>query len=294
MKLRSCAKINLSLDILHRREDGYHELASIVHTVGLWDEIALEWTSGSIEFSCSRAELEGENNLCVRALQEWREAAHVEVGAKISLQKTIPSGAGLGGGSGNAAAILWALQHRFEHPLEPSALNRVAAKLGADVPLFLSGGALLMEGIGERVTPLPGLSGWVLLVKPETSLDTGAVYRAWSEGQFTSRNSTPSLLETWNNELEVLARHCGNDLERAAARVSAVPKHCLELLHAVGAPNARMSGSGSACYALWNTEAEAHEAAQRFGALMAKEVRLLKSRLFVVPLCDCGIECVEQ
>ncbi|RYG70898.1 4-(cytidine 5'-diphospho)-2-C-methyl-D-erythritol kinase, partial [bacterium] len=104
-QLKSSAKVNLSLDILSRRPDGYHELASLVHTIGIWDCIDLEITnSGTVEFTCSRSDLAGEDNLCVRSVTLWNKATGQTLGANIHLEKSIPTGAGLGGGSGNAAA----------------------------------------------------------------------------------------------------------------------------------------------------------------------------------------------
>lgn len=289
LRLRSAAKVNLTLDILSRRADGYHELASVVHTVGWWDEISVElWQDGALAFSCNRPELQSADNLCVRAVRLWNEAARENFGARIRLEKRIPTGAGLGGGSGNAAAMLLALQRAAQKPLPGEKLAEIAAKLGADVPLFLRGGALLMQGIGDKTTALSPLAGWLLIFKPELSLSTPAIYRAWDEGAFVTRGDTPALLRNWG-ALHGVAAHLGNDLERAAAQLSVVPARCVALLRETGASGAQMSGSGSACFSLFDTENAARAAEKRLRSELAKDVHPEAAQLFVAPFCETGV-----
>ncbi len=294
--LKSAAKINLTLDILSRRADGYHELASIVHTLGIWDEIELETTTGeAISFSCNVGELSGDDNLCVRAVQMWNEATGDDFGARIHLEKRIPTGAGLGGGSGNAAAILLALNRATTVERTPEKLREIGAKLGADVPLFLEGGAVLMEGIGEKITPLAPLSGWVLVTKPEISFATPAIYRSWDQNQLQSNQDTPCCLEIWGqrdekSEVRSVAACIGNDLERAAAKISDVPAQLVELLRNCGALGAQMSGSGSACFGIFETEIEAQKGREKLALALAKLVPLQNSQLFVAPFCARGLE----
>lgn len=292
LHLQSAAKVNLTLDILSQRADGYHELASVVHTIGIWDEIELELRAGEvISFSCNRAELAGEDNLCVRAVKKWNEAMGEDWGAQIRLEKRISTGAGLGGGSGNAAALLLALNRATKTPLSMGKLETIGARLGADVPLFLRGGAVLMEGIGEKLTPLSPRSGWVLVVKPEESYSTPAIYRAWDGGQFQSRRDTPRLLEAWENgDWGELSARLGNDLERAAAQISDLPAQLTALLRDAGALGAQMSGSGSACFGIFETEIAAQRARERVAAAVAKDVLLAKAQLFVAPFCDFGVQ----
>ncbi len=294
-QLQSAAKINFTLDILSRRADGYHELASVVHTIGIWDEIALELSdTGAISFTCSRADLSGEDNLCVRALTTWNEATGARFGARVHLEKRIPTGAGLGGGSGNAAAILLALNHAMETPLPEQRLREVGAKLGADVPLFLRGGAVLMEGIGEKLTPLAPLSGWALIVKPQESFATPTIYRAWDESDFQTRNDTPKLLEIWaTGNFAAISGRIGNDLERAAAQMSGLPAQLTGILLGCGAINAQMSGSGSACFGLFESEIAAQEAEAALRAKLAKWVPLYDAQVFVAPLCESGVRIAQ-
>jgi 4-diphosphocytidyl-2-C-methyl-D-erythritol kinase len=292
---QSAAKVNLSLDILSRRPDGYHELASVVHTIGLWDEIegVIQPKASGVTFECDVAELEGDDNLCVRAVQRFQAATRQEFGIAMRLKKRIPTGAGLGGGSGNAATVLRALNRAFNDALDEASLLELGASLGADVPLFLRGGAVLMEGIGERLSPLAALSGWLLVVKPKVSLSTPAVYRAWDEAELISHRTSEKLLRVWNTgngavSLETVASALGNDLERAAAILTPAPARCVEYLRQCGSLGALMSGSGSACFGLFADEAGARTAQAQLTELVAKDVLRLEATTFVVPLSPHG------
>ncbi|HEX8464438.1 MAG TPA: 4-(cytidine 5'-diphospho)-2-C-methyl-D-erythritol kinase [Abditibacterium sp.] len=291
IEVRSAAKVNLTLDILSRRADGYHELASVVHTIGIWDEIAVETQNGSeIAFGCNREDLSGSDNLCVRAAKMWQEAAGENFGLQIHLEKRIPSGAGLGGGSGNAAAILLALNRFANRPLDAPKLHEIGAKLGADVPLFLEGGAVLMEGIGEKLTPLAALIGCVLVVKPAVSFATPAIFRRWDDGDLQSRRDTASLLEVWDGNLDQIAARTGNDLVRAVASFSEVPRQLVALLRDCGALGAQMSGSGSACFGIFGSDKEAQTASDALKSELAKDVHLASTQRFVAPFCERGVE----
>lgn len=297
MKFRalSAAKVNLSLDILSRLPNGYHELASVVHTIGLYDEIegTLLPSDASITFECDVSELEGDDNLCVRAVQRFQEATQLQFGIALRLGKRIPTGAGLGGGSGNAATVLHALNRAFDFPLDEPSLYAIGARLGADVPLFLRGGAVLMEGIGEKLSPLVAKEGWLLIIKPQISLSTPAVYRAWDEAGLTSLHTTARLLAGWNQTdvtgaLTQLAPLIGNDLERAAALLTLAPANCVEALRQSGSSGALMSGSGSACFGLFESESEALQAQERLFELLAKDVLTLNATTYVVPFVAQG------
>ncbi len=291
-QLRSAAKINLSLDLLSRRADGYHELSSVVHTVGWVDEIELQLTRDErINVSCADADLCGESNLCARAMRAWNVATGDVFGARITLHKNIPTGAGLGGGSGNAAAILKALQRASAIQISDGALEKIGAQLGADVPLFVRGGALLMQGIGEQITPLAPLAGWVLLVKPLVSLATPPVYRAWDASELTSENRTPALLQAWqSSDVAAVAGALGNDFARVVDELTPAPARCVELLKQSGALGAQMSGSGSACFGLFADENAAREAHEQLKIKLAKDVLTQGAMTRVAPLVARGVE----
>ncbi|BCM89867.1 4-diphosphocytidyl-2-C-methyl-D-erythritol kinase [Abditibacteriota bacterium] len=290
-RARSSAKINLSLDILERLPNGYHTLRSLVHPVGLWDELELEFLddTSQIVFHCDNEQLQGDDNLCVRAFKAWREATGFAGGASIRLQKNIPFGAGLGGGSGNAAAVLRMANARARS-LRNGELSQIAAKLGADVSLFLSDSPVLMEGIGERLTPVSSLEGWIVLLKPHEGFATPAIYRAWDESGMQSHNGTQALLTAWQDaEVETVAPLLTNDLERAARLISPLPARCIELLDVAGAKGARLSGSGSACFGLCSSPAHAREVQRKIELELAKDVLLQGATTFVAPLVARGV-----
>jgi 4-diphosphocytidyl-2-C-methyl-D-erythritol kinase len=294
---RSAAKINLTLDVMPLRADFYHELRSVVHTIGLYDKLTFNF-GGKTGLHCNIPGLSGDDNLCLRAQRGYYRAAGLDehthpVG--IELQKVIPSGAGLGGGSGNAASTLLVLNRHFA-ALSGEQLAMMAATLGADVPLFLRGGAQLMEGFGERLKPLPALHGWVVLVKPRGHGDTAQVFGAWDNLHSAARSpdATAALLAKWPaaanapDHLIDVANALHNDLERAAALVGADSAPLLSALRAAGALGARMTGSGSACYGLFAEEGAARAARDAF-ELPAERTRYDIAGCWVIPFCEHGV-----
>lgn len=296
LRARSSAKINLSLDILKRLPNGYHTIRSLVHPVGLWDEVEMSFEEHkNVLFACNDETLQDESNLCVRAFAAWREAMGITVGATIRLHKNIPFGAGLGGGSGNAAAILRLANSYATQKLSEEQLLAVAAKLGADVPLFLQPSPVLMEGIGDQITPVSALAGWVVIVKPLEGFSTPAMYRAWDESGLQSQQGTEALLKEWEGgDVQRVAPHLTNDLERAAREVSALPGRCVEVLREAGARGARMSGSGSACFGLCATQDECRGVEERVAEQLAKDVLLQGATTFVAPLVAQGVEILSS
>jgi 4-diphosphocytidyl-2-C-methyl-D-erythritol kinase len=299
---RSSAKVNLTLDILGILPNGYHELSSIIHTVGLFDDLTFDF-GRPLELLCDAIELQREDNLCLRAAALYREAAGLSTevcSARIALQKNIPAGAGLGGGSGNAAVTLRAFNNYYQALNEPR-LQELAARLGADVPLFLSGGCQLMEGIGERLSPLPPLEGWLLIAQPPQPSPTAVVYRAWDqlsgEGATAPVFRTKNVLEKWgvggvdcypqNDFLPVLAANLHNDLV-AAAEFSGIPvRPLVEALRNSGALGASMTGSGSAAFALFSSKAAAMQGERKLRALASRgDAGFTLQHAFVAPFCQ--------
>ncbi len=152
--LKAYAKINLTLEVLGRREDGYHDIVSILQTIDLHDTLTLE-PAQDMALECDQSELEGPDNLVLKAAALLREATGCHQGARLKLQKGIPLAAGLGGGSSDAAAALLGLSRLWGLGLSAEKLMPLAAKLGSDVPFFLYGGTAMAQGRGEIVRPLP-------------------------------------------------------------------------------------------------------------------------------------------
>ncbi len=289
--VQSSAKINLTLDVLSRRSDGYHALQSVIHTIGLWDTLTFDFQP-EFEITCNLKHLANEDNLCWKALRLWREAAeklgqNKFNGVQIHVEKRIPMGAGLGGGSGNAAATLLALNRHCQNLLDEKSLHLVAAKVGADVPLFLEGGCALMEGIGEKLSPLPDLSGWIVVVQPPQKLSTPAVFRAWDEVCLVKTPvsaHTPRMLDCLRSgDLTQAAKVLGNDLTPAAQHLGLDIGQLKNLLLEHGALGAEMTGSGSAVFGIFDSENAARKAVSH---LENQRDKLNLEFVAAIPLCD--------
>lgn len=251
------AKINLFLDITGKRADGYHLLHSVMQSIDLSDKIILSRMSGrGIYISCSRARIPcDENNLAHRAASRFLEAFGLkpDFALSIDLEKSIPSQAGLGGGSSDAAAVLVGLNAMFGIHADREALCRVGLPIGADVPFCIMGGTMGVTGIGERLEPLAPMPDCeIVLAKPEQGVDTASAFRAYdalkSRPQIPGKEALLQSLDT--GDLNGLASGMGNVLE-AACPVPEVRQLKERMLQA-GALGAAMSGSGSAVYGLFD------------------------------------------
>ena len=252
MNERAYAKINRFLHITGKRADGYHTLRSVMQTVTLFDELtyvpAGEKEEG-FRFSCSDVRLETEENLCVAAARAFFGRTGIVPSGHLYLEKHIPCGAGLGGGSADAAAVLRLLQRRFGNPLRKDELHAAAAELGADVPFCLYGGKALCEGIGEVLTPLPdGKEETVVLVRGHEGLSTAEMYRRLDRCPFACAQDAGDV---------------GNDFEQVAFEMLPEIRKLRDLLLHEGASEAMMSGSGSAVFGIFSTREAGHLAADR-------------------------------
>lgn len=177
MKIKANAKINLSLSILGKRQDGYHLIDTVMQSVGLFDLIEIE-KSSDITVFCDKYNIPQQENIAYLAAKLFFEEYNINGGAKISITKNIPAAAGLGGGSADAAAVLLGLNKLYNANIPQQCLCKTALKLGADVPFFINGGCQRCEGIGEVLTPIKPLkSGWFLLSKAEQKPSTAEMYR---------------------------------------------------------------------------------------------------------------------
>ena len=261
IRLTAPAKVNLSLKITGRRDDGYHLLDSIVVFTTFGDQIDLSPASGdsvrvSGPFAASLTA--AGDNICLRALSAFREAGGEAGPLAIHIDKQIPVGAGLGGGSSDAAAMLRHLNGASAHPLSEERLAAVALSLGADVPVCLAGTAQRMQGIGEILTPLePPPRGHLVLARPDAMLATGEVFRRWQQA-----GPAGAASDTGSRPDRIIA--AGNDLEAAATTlVPAIGTVLVSLRDCEGIIAAQMSGSGTACFGLFEDAGVAATAAQR-------------------------------
>jgi 4-diphosphocytidyl-2-C-methyl-D-erythritol kinase len=274
VRLSSYAKINLGLEVLGQRGDGYHELRTLFQTIDVHDDIVLRPRPRRVSVSCAHPQVPTDgSNLAVRAAEDLRRYAGVTSGVDIALRKRIPVGGGLGGGSSNAAAVLMGLDRMWRLGLGPAGLHPLARRLGADVPYFLLGGTALGLARGDEVYPLRRqLRAWVVLVDPGLSVSTARVF-ARIDASLTPRENSTSIFHFVSRELEGVRaeRLLVNDLEEAAMEEAPALRPRVERIRGVlreqGARVAALSGSGSSFFGLFGDA----RAARRAGAALAGE-----------------------
>jgi 4-diphosphocytidyl-2-C-methyl-D-erythritol kinase len=269
--VQSYAKINLTLDVLGKRSDGYHELATIMQTIDLADTLCLTTTlDGSVHMICSQSELSNENNLAVRAAQAIRQRCSLKQGVIIELHKRIPVAAGLGGGSSNAAAVLLALQQWWQLPLSSDDMLDIAASLGSDVPFFRQGGLAFCEGRGERITALeshwPASMRWLLLLKPPISVSTATVFRNLPVSDYTDGLHSRAVCTALSNRCQPALEDLHNGLERSVLELYPEVAQARTAMLRAGVSFVRLSGSGSTLFAPFSNLADAIQAQQRLQA----------------------------
>lgn len=258
------AKVNLHLRILARRPDGFHELDTVFQAVGLTDRLRLARTpEAGVRLQVRGADLgPPEQNLVMRAARGFVDRVPVAGGVRIELEKGIPAGAGLGGGSSDAAATIRALESLFEVALSPDGRLALAAELGSDVPFFLGpGGRALGQGRGERLIPLPPLPpAWLVLGLPPVHVATGPAYELLARSrQGTDVGHPPGTGPV--SEWYQVARQAVNDFEPVVAAAYPAVARALEAVRVAGPLLALLSGSGGAVFAVHLGRAAAEQAA---------------------------------
>ncbi|HKP85100.1 MAG TPA: 4-(cytidine 5'-diphospho)-2-C-methyl-D-erythritol kinase [Blastocatellia bacterium] len=247
MLVKSYAKINWTLDVLFKREDGYHEIRTIYQTVSLHDRLRLSETAGALEISCDDERVPiGETNLAHKAARLLRDAAGVKAGARIEIEKRIPVAAGLGGGSSNAAATLLGLARLWRVELTEREMFDLAASLGSDVPFFLIGGTALGVGRGEEVYPIEEAGAEdLLLVNPGFGVETATAYGRLS--RLTMKESARIIPFTLFAAKAIceLPFAASNDLEETVSAAHPEIAEVKRELLSMGARRALMSGSGA-------------------------------------------------
>jgi 4-diphosphocytidyl-2-C-methyl-D-erythritol kinase len=267
MQVLAPAKINLSLKILGRRDDGFHEIETVIAPISLCDKIDIERQPRWIDFACDDPSIpSGDENLVVRAAKAFFETTNVKSGVTIKLEKKIPHGAGLGGGSSDAASTLLALNQLFETNLPREALAKMAESIGSDVPFFIFESAAICKGRGELVMPesLPKKLS-ILLLKPAFGVPTASAYARW-------RNSKeiPGIhYAAQESERFTFV----NDLERPVFEKFVFLAELKEwLLKQSEVRAALMSGSGSTLFAVMRPNADVSLVAKRAGVELDREI----------------------
>jgi 4-diphosphocytidyl-2-C-methyl-D-erythritol kinase len=263
--LPSFAKINWTLRIVGRRDDGFHELFTVLQTISLHDTITFE-ASATIDLTCDDAAvLTDDRNLIVKAASVLRRRFNVDDGARIHLEKRIPSPGGLGGGSSNAAVALIGLKRLWNVEVSDDDLQTLAAELGSDVPFFLHGGTAIGTGRGEMIEPVGDITAEnMLIVTPPIAVSTRDAFAGLKAAALTSQGQISSLTVCRNEagSLDPLNSVLKNDFEASVFAAYPGVKRVKETLLDLGAVNAAMSGSGASVFAVFDKK-ETRQAAEK-------------------------------
>lgn len=249
------AKINLTLDVLGRREDGYHDLKSVMQTISIRDDIELEVGTGKPwSLTCDKEEIpQNETNLAWKAARLYCELTGKDPqGLSIRITKRIPVEAGMGGGSADAAAVLRALNRHFDYPLSLYALAELGAQVGSDVPFCVVGGTCLVEGRGERLRKLPDLPETMFVVcKPDFSVSTPALYQKLDETVIARRpDHTAMEAAIAKGDMEQIAQNICNVFEPVVTAEHLELNYIKSIMNSYGVTGYAMTGSGSAVFGI--------------------------------------------
>ncbi|MBO4897145.1 MAG: 4-(cytidine 5'-diphospho)-2-C-methyl-D-erythritol kinase [Clostridia bacterium] len=269
--IRAYAKINLSLDIAGRRDDGYHLLKSIMQSVSLYDKVTVEKTDGdSIEVSTNLSYLATDRrNIAYLAAEYFLSELNKKDGIKIDIEKNIPMGAGLAGGSADAAATLFALNGIYGSPLGKEKLLEIGLRCGADVPFCMTGGTCLAEGLGEILTPLSPLPDChILIVKPKMSINTKSAFADYDKTVSTMHPKTDEIIKCLDSgNLHEISVRLYNVLENAVAPYYKELNKYKGIMLECGALGSVMTGSGSAVFGIFTDSEKAEKAKKKFSRM---------------------------
>lgn len=264
LTLYAPAKVNLTLTVGDRRPDGYHDVSTVMQAVSLYDTLILTHGGAGLTLTCTDPAVPSDaTNLVLRAAGRFFKETKLPVpDLHLHLRKRIPSQAGLGGGSSDAAAVLRALRTLYAPDISDGRLETLAARLGSDVPFFIRGGTQLATGRGEVVSPLPQLAaGWFVVVKPDEGYSTAEMYRRLDEpGSVLVRNSRYMQDAVAANNVHAVAVELHNSFERVVPKDSSL-RTIKDALRAQGALGTLLSGSGSAVFGLFDDQSAAAAAA---------------------------------
>ena len=253
--VKSYAKINLTLDVLGKMENGYHEIESIMQTVNLFDLIIIDRTSKDINIHTNLKFLPtNEKNIAYKAAKMFFEETGIDGGVKILIHKNIPVAAGLAGGSGNAAAVLIALNTLYNANLSDEKLFEMGKRLGADVPYCMMGGTVIARGIGEILTPVNEMpKSAVLLVKPPINVSTQSIYEYLDEFEIDKHPNVENMINAIENrDINTISQSLCNVMEIATVKIHPVIKGIKEKMLLNGAKGAIMSGSGPTVFGIFD------------------------------------------
>lgn len=261
IKVKAYAKINLTLDVVCKRPDGYHEVEMLMQSVSLADTVTVRKTDSGITLHCDKAGVPlDEKNTAYKAAKLFLETAKIDSGVEITIEKTIPMQAGMAGGSADAAGVLYGMSELFEHPLNVNEILSIAQKVGADVPFCFLGGTMMARGIGEILSDAPQMPDCcIAIVKPNENISTGSAYALVDSCEDLIRPNNKAAEEALSNgDLAALSREMRNVFEQATGteKTAAIKN----ILIKNGALGSIMTGSGSAVFGIFTNKDSAEKA----------------------------------
>ena len=287
MRLRALAKINLGLDVIRKREDGYHLVEMIMQTIDLYDIIKIKETNiDEIKINSNSLDIPlNEDNIVYKSAKVLKDEFNIKNGVEIFIEKNIPVAAGMAGGSSNAAAVLVGLNKLWNLNLSKESLQKIGLKLGADVPFCISGNAALAKGIGEELTYINGLSKdtVILVCKPNLFVSTKDVYEGLDLQNIKNRPDNNFLIECLEKgNINLLAKNMVNVLETVTSKMHKEINDIEKVMLKNNALGSMMSGSGPTVFGLFDKEED---------ALKAKQELLIKyNQVYVVRSSEKGVE----
>lgn len=267
MKIKAYAKINLSLDVVGKREDGYHLLRMIMQSIDLFDEIIIEKLDNGIIIQSDKPYIPNdERNLAYKAAKIFIDYFGINEGVKIFIKKNIPVAAGMAGGSTDAAAVLKGMAKLFEINVEEGKLMDLGLKIGADIPFCVKGGTALCEGVGEDITPLRAFKNHrLVIVKPNFGLSTKDVYNNLDINKIFKHPKTDKLIEAIEKEdVLFISENMTNVLENVSFRKYNILRDIKGKIVSMGALGSLMSGSGPTVFGIFNDEMKAQQCFKYF------------------------------
>ncbi|MCL2353712.1 MAG: 4-(cytidine 5'-diphospho)-2-C-methyl-D-erythritol kinase [Defluviitaleaceae bacterium] len=264
LKVRARAKINLALDIKGKRDDGYHEISTIMQSIALYDEITIKkvYKPDYIKLVTNLSWLPtGKKNLVYQAVEYLKETFEIETGIFVNLTKHIPASAGLGGGSADCAATLMGVRDLFKLPISDEELMEISARFGADVPFCIRGGTAHATGVGEVITPLPPLHiPYIVLAKPPIIVSTEDVFKNFKQENVQKPIDVEKVIYyIHQGDLAGVCSNMGNVLESVTESRYPIVGRLKEDMMEKGAIGAMMSGSGSSVFGVFKSKQDAEE-----------------------------------
>lgn len=274
LKLRSPGKVNFRLDVLGKRSDGYHDLRMLNSAISIYDDLELEIVDKGIEVFCDDdpAVPSGEDNIVFRASKEIMAYSNKNVGVRIRIKKRIPSAAGMGGGSSNAASVLMGLNQLLKIHLPKEKLIRIGLRFGADIPFFIYGGPAIATGIGEnlvKVKRLPKMP--MVIVTPNLSVITENIYEKFRpNGGAMMEIEIPKEFATKKSVIRFL----NNDLESVTCKQYPIVSEIKSMLVRYGALAAQMTGSGPSVFGIFSEKEEAEKVSKKISSKLERSCRV--------------------